>query len=193
MLRTDHLVQPNLPRSVTLHSDRTLVSRILQGDKFAFGQVYDRYAPLVWTLASHADAGAAPAVLETVFVELWRDGQSAPVPLPLGRFLVECVTQNFPMTFSNTDPLRRDGLSGDVVSLLRLFESLDPFVRDVFTLVRLGSLKVPEISIALEVESTVILRMLSTGLRLLSKTPQINTSMSARDKGDAFQRVPHET
>jgi RNA polymerase sigma-70 factor (ECF subfamily) len=51
-----------------------LVSAIRSGDEQAMGQLYERYSPIVYSVALRVlgDAGAAEDVLQEVFMQLWR-------------------------------------------------------------------------------------------------------------------------
>jgi len=51
-----------------------LVSAIRSGDEQAMGQLYERYSPIVYSVALRVlgDTGAAEDVLQDVFMQLWR-------------------------------------------------------------------------------------------------------------------------
>jgi RNA polymerase sigma-70 factor, ECF subfamily len=51
-----------------------LVSAIRSGDEQAMGQLYERYSPIVYSVALRVlgDTGAAEDVLQEVFMQLWR-------------------------------------------------------------------------------------------------------------------------
>jgi RNA polymerase sigma-70 factor, ECF subfamily len=55
--------------------DSVLVSGIRSGDEHAMAQLYDRYSPVVYSVALRvlADTGAAEDVLQEVFLQLWRN------------------------------------------------------------------------------------------------------------------------
>jgi RNA polymerase sigma-70 factor (ECF subfamily) len=55
-------------------SDAMLVSAISSGDEQAMAQLYDRYSPIVYSVALRVlgDAGAAEDILQEVFLQLWR-------------------------------------------------------------------------------------------------------------------------
>ena len=52
-----------------------MVSGIRAGDEHAMAQLYDRYSPVVYSVALRvlADTGAAEDVLQEVFLQLWRN------------------------------------------------------------------------------------------------------------------------
>ena len=58
--------------------DSVLVSGIRSGDEHAMAQLYDRYSPVVYSVALRvlADTGAAEDVLQEVFLQLWRNPDS---------------------------------------------------------------------------------------------------------------------
>lgn len=55
-----------------------LIQRIAQGDRDAFERFYDRYAPLVFTLAVRLlrEQSAAEDLLQEVFLQIWRQAGS---------------------------------------------------------------------------------------------------------------------
>ena len=56
-------------------SDAALVSAIAYGDESAMGQLYDRYSPIVYSIALRVlgDAGTAEDLLQEIFMQLWRN------------------------------------------------------------------------------------------------------------------------
>jgi len=61
------------PRAVP--PDAILVSAIASGDESAMGQLYDRYSPIVYSIALRVlgDAGMAEDLLQEIFMQLWRN------------------------------------------------------------------------------------------------------------------------
>ena len=55
-------------------SDAMLVSAIRSGDEQAMAQLYDRYSPIVYSVALRVlgDTGTAEDILQEVFLQLWR-------------------------------------------------------------------------------------------------------------------------
>jgi RNA polymerase sigma-70 factor (ECF subfamily) len=55
--------------------DSALVAGVRAGDEHAMAQLYDRYSPVVYSVALRvlADTGAAEDVLQEVFLQLWRN------------------------------------------------------------------------------------------------------------------------
>jgi len=55
-------------------SDALLVSAIRAGDEQAMAQLYDRYSPIVYSVALRVlgDTGAAEDILQDIFMQLWR-------------------------------------------------------------------------------------------------------------------------
>ncbi len=55
-------------------SDQALIRRVLAGDEAALAVLYDRYAGVVYSVASRIlrDTGAAEEVLQDIFYQLWR-------------------------------------------------------------------------------------------------------------------------
>lgn len=58
-----------------LPSDNALVSAMGNGDESAMGLLYDRYSPIVYSVALRVlgDEGMAEDVLQEVFMQLWRN------------------------------------------------------------------------------------------------------------------------
>lgn len=58
-------------------SDAMMVSAIRSGDEQAMAQLYDRYSPIVYSVALRVlgNAGAAEDILQEVFLQLWRSPQ----------------------------------------------------------------------------------------------------------------------
>jgi len=56
-------------------SDATLVSAIASGDESAMGHLYDRYSPIVYSIALRVlgDTGMAEDLLQEIFMQLWRN------------------------------------------------------------------------------------------------------------------------
>jgi RNA polymerase sigma-70 factor (ECF subfamily) len=56
-------------------ADNSLVSAIRSGDENAMATLYDRYSPIVYSVALRVlgDTGAAEDVLQEVFMQLWRN------------------------------------------------------------------------------------------------------------------------
>ena len=56
-------------------SDLALVTAIRSGDQGAMATLYDRYSPLVYSVALRVlqDTGAAEDALQDIFMQLWRD------------------------------------------------------------------------------------------------------------------------
>jgi len=55
-------------------SDHALMRRMVEGDEAALAALYDRYAGIVYSVASRIlrEAGAAEEVLQDIFYQLWR-------------------------------------------------------------------------------------------------------------------------
>jgi RNA polymerase sigma-70 factor (ECF subfamily) len=58
-----------------LSPDAMLVSAIRSGDEQAMAQLYERYSPIVYSVALRVlgDTGAAEDVVQEVFMQLWRN------------------------------------------------------------------------------------------------------------------------
>lgn len=58
-------------------ADAELFSRIVSGDRDAFGLLYDRYAPILFSFCVRIlrDGRDAEDVLQEVFVQVWRDAR----------------------------------------------------------------------------------------------------------------------
>jgi RNA polymerase sigma-70 factor (ECF subfamily) len=62
-------------RSAPIETDEVLVRRAACGDTVALGALYDRYAPLVLTIAARvlSPISEAEDLMQDVFLELWRE------------------------------------------------------------------------------------------------------------------------
>jgi DNA-directed RNA polymerase specialized sigma24 family protein len=170
MLKHDRPLWLSDFQPTALQSDRELAWRISEGDPAALGCLYDRYACLLMTVAQHHSACSAEAMVESIFIETWTRGVSELLPLPLGAYLVELAIHY--VKVNSRTPANRGGHDDDGFSFLAPFKRLDPFIRNVLILVRLGGLKVHEVAIALEVDSASVRSALASALRLLSVRPQ---------------------
>lgn len=144
-------------------SDQLLCDWINHDEAAALGVVYDRYAPLVFTLLSQAQPYAAASLLEEVFIALWRRGRTAPVnallPLLL-QLTADAVASN---------QLREGHAADTQAPLLPLapFQDLPPHIFTVMVLACLGKLPISELSIALACDQRVVQQALATGLALV--------------------------
>ena len=144
-------------------SDRDLCARLKRHETAALGCLYDRYAPFVFRLLCDAAPDAAELLLENVFVELWHRGATMGHTNLLPTLLhltAEAVTQHQAV---------RGQTSGVVwgrplLPALAPFSRLPDFVFDVLVLTCLGRLTCSELAVALECDTSVIRRSLSTGL-----------------------------
>jgi RNA polymerase sigma-70 factor (ECF subfamily) len=63
------------PADIVLSPDAMLVSAVRSGDEQAMAQLYERYSPIVYSVALRvlSDTGAAEDILQEVFMQLWRN------------------------------------------------------------------------------------------------------------------------
>jgi hypothetical protein len=116
-------------------------------------------------------------MVESIFIEIWTRGVSNQLPLPIGAHLLELAIHYVSVNSRARASTNRGGHDYDGFSFLAPFERLEPFLRNVLILVRLGGLKVHEVAIALEVESAMVCAALASALRLLSAPPQPDASI----------------
>jgi RNA polymerase sigma-70 factor (ECF subfamily) len=59
-------------------TDSELIAQVARGDQAAMAQVYDRYSPIVYSVALRVlgDTGKAEDVMQEVFLALWRNPAS---------------------------------------------------------------------------------------------------------------------
>jgi RNA polymerase sigma-70 factor (ECF subfamily) len=74
VLRKEEIANLSRAASNMVSPDAMLVSAIRSGDEQAMAQLYERYSPIVYSVALRVlgDTGAAEDVLQEVFMQLWR-------------------------------------------------------------------------------------------------------------------------
>jgi RNA polymerase sigma-70 factor (ECF subfamily) len=74
VLRKEEIADLSRAASNVVSPDAMLVSAIRSGDEQAMAQLYERYSPIVYSVALRVlgDTGAAEDVLQEVFMQLWR-------------------------------------------------------------------------------------------------------------------------
>jgi RNA polymerase sigma factor (sigma-70 family) len=87
---------PNRPSSTRRHdpADEQLVRRVVEGDRTALGDVYDRFGRPAFSLARRicADDGIAEDVVQEVFLAFWKDpGRFDPARGAFGTWLLTLV------------------------------------------------------------------------------------------------------
>ena len=158
-----------------LGSDHHLLAALQRRESAALSQLYDRYAPLVYTLARSSDFATAEAVTEGVFVDLWRSGLP---PTPSGSLLatlIDLASTKVQRVVEEGQSAAAPGTTAAQFPALEPFLSLPPFVFEVMVLTYLGQLRVPDIAVALDVDQATILYNLATGLRLLKGSSATST------------------
>lgn len=96
-------------------SDLVLISGIRTGDENAMAQLYDRYSPIVYSVALRVlgDTAAAEDVLQEVFMQLWRNpGLFDSTRGNLGAWLA-VITRN-----RSIDTLRKRRPESDIADVL---------------------------------------------------------------------------
>ncbi len=134
--------------------DRHLVDGLRRGNSMALGRLYDRYAPLVFTLAYNSHPDAAEAITEEVFVELWQAGMLSTLRLPVLPALISLTVEQLAAT----------GASSRRLPALAPFAHLAPPAFDILVLTLLGQLCLEEIAVALEMDGAAITQVLASGL-----------------------------
>ena len=147
-------------------SDATLLAGIRRRDQRSLAMLYDRYAPLVFTLAQGADPETAETITERVFYELWSPRGAATQSGSLLHTLIH-LTQ---------DAARRHGISPrrpgrgaePTLKVLAPFEGLAPDVYEVMVLTYVGQLDVHDLAPALGIPQARIRESLAIGIRMLT-------------------------
>lgn len=150
--------QASLPAA----SDRDLCARLKRHEMAALDCLYDRYARLVFRLLCDAAPDAAESLLERVFVELWHRGATTGHTnlLPtLLQLTAEAVAQHRAARGQTTGAV----WGRPLLPALAPFSMLPDFEFDVLVLACLGRLSCSELAVALECDTSVIRRSLSTG------------------------------
>jgi DNA-directed RNA polymerase specialized sigma24 family protein len=137
-------------------SDRQLVYQLGSGNPAALAALYDRYAPLVFTLAHHADPLAAEAITEEVFVAVWHAGRRRSLALPLLEPLIDLTAARITRRRLKQGHTAVSAHEQPLLATLAPFAALCPPLFDIAVLSFLGQLKVAELAVALEMEPQVI-------------------------------------
>ncbi|WOD41239.1 sigma-70 family RNA polymerase sigma factor [Nodosilinea sp. E11] len=105
---------PLIPRPV---SDRDLVNRLWAGDTTALATLYDRYSPMVYTLALKMLANPAEAedLTQEVFVNFWQRQQYNPDRGSIGSFLA---------TYTRSRAIDRLRVSSGRATILQRFQRI---------------------------------------------------------------------
>ena len=149
-------------------ADRVLVGELRNGEAAALGRLYDRYAPLVFTLAHDGRSRTPEAITEDVFVDLWHMGTRALLPLPILPVLLDLTRQ-------------RVLPAGGTLPTLAGFRQFPAFVFDVMVLSRLGQLDLTEIATALDVDRREVCSAVGAGLSRLRSAAPAGVAMSLHD------------
>jgi DNA-directed RNA polymerase specialized sigma24 family protein len=152
-----------------------LIARLAQGDVAALSELYDRYAPLVFTLACGERPRQAEAITEDVFVDLWHISANAAPSFSIPSVLIDLTAQHLSAREAWPQQMTDHSAAPPVLQALASFAELPPAVFDVMVLARLGQLGVREIAIALALDQGVVVQRLATGFaRLRARQMQQN-------------------
>ena len=155
--------------------DRLLIDRLGRRDEGALGRLYDRYAPLVFTLARDTDPETAEVVTEQVFVSLWREAGGDHLAPSLPRRLIERTAEMLPAAAPAHGPVNADAQ----LPALAPFVGLPPFVFDVAVMVYVGQLDVDAIAAAWEIDRAVV------RAGLAAAQPHLRTAVERRTQSSA--------
>lgn len=99
--------------AVTTTADSALLHAIAQGDEQAFGQLYDRYAALVYRVALRItdDREQAERVVQEVFRTAWRDAARIGSDDDVGQWLL-AWTRDLARAAKRGWPVRQPGAAG---------------------------------------------------------------------------------
>jgi hypothetical protein len=157
-------------------SDRELLARVRKRQPAALGTLYDRYAPLVYTIANQAEPDYAEVITEQVFVNLWQAGTSRVLPTPLldtVLYLTSSVITRHRMaqgsTLEPTSPL---------MAALASFAGLEHPAFDVAVMSIIGQLKVAEVAVALEQDPVAVKNLLSGAISRLRAARRVGRERS---------------
>ena len=140
-------------------SDAALIAGIRRQEQRALGILFDRYAPLVFTLAQGACPDSAEAITEGVFYELWASRGGVMRAGSLLHTLIDLTEL----------AVGQDGARSPT-KLLAPFEGLSPLVYDVMVLTYVGQVDIQELSAALDVDKVRVREALVAGIRVLRRS-----------------------
>lgn len=148
-----------------VYSDTTLISAVQRRDQSALGLLYDRYAPLVFTLAKSVAPDSAEALTERVFYRLWSSQAILTRPGPLINTLIDlteqaCRSESGLLPGSSNRP-------GALFAVLTPFARLSPGIYELIVLAYVGQLDVIEIACALDISLAQVREALTSGLMLV--------------------------
>ena len=149
-----------------VRSDATLLAGIRRREQRSLAALYDRYAPLVYTLARSADPDTAETLTERVFFELWSSRGMAARPGSLLHTLIH-LTQVVARRHGMTPRGASQGAE-TMLKVLAPFEGLDPDVYEVMVLTYVGQLDVHELATALDIDKSRVRKALATGMQMLT-------------------------
>ena len=149
-----------------VRSDATLLAGIRRREQRSLAALYDRYAPLVYTLARSADTETAETITERVFFELWSSREMAARPGSLLHTLIH-LTQSVAHG-DGMSARRHDQRVEPTLKVLTPFEGLAPDVYEVMVLTHVGQLDVHELATALDIDKSRVRKALATGMQMLT-------------------------
>ena len=148
-------------------SDATLLAGVRRREQRALAKLYDRYAPLVYTLARSVHPETAETITERVFYELWSSRGTATQSGSLLHTLIR-LTQQAARGHS-ISPRPGRGIEPSL-KVLAPFEGMAPDVYEVMVLTYVGQLDVHELATALNIDKARVREALATGIRMLTES-----------------------
>ena len=149
-------------------SDAMLLAGIRRREQRSLAALYDRYAPLVYTLARSADPETAETITERVFFELW---SSRGATTQSGSLLYTLIHLTQSAAHGDAMSARRyDRRAEPALKVLAPFEGLAPDVYEVMVLTHVGQLDVHELATALDIDKPRVRKTLAAGMRMLAES-----------------------
>ena len=149
-------------------SDATLLAGVRRREQRSLAKLYDRYAPLVYTLARSVHPEMAETITERVFYELWSSRGAATQSGSLLHTLIH-LTQVAALEDSMSRRRHERGAEPPF-KVLAPFEGLAPAVYEVMVLTYVGQLDVHELATALNIDKARVREALATGIRMLTES-----------------------
>ena len=150
----------------TAQSDATLLAGVRRREQRSLAMLYDRYAPLVYTLARSVHPETAETITERVFYELWSSRGVATQSGSLLHTLINLIQQA--ARRHGISPRRTGRGAKPTLKVLAPFEGLAPDVYEVMVLTYVGQLDVHELATALGIPKAQIRESLTAGIRMLT-------------------------
>lgn len=154
---------------VVVRSDVALLAGVRRHEQAALAMLYDRYAPLVFTLARSACPDTAETITEEVFYRFWSSRGALTRRGLLIHTFIDLTEQAIREDSAAPRPNCRAKSS---LAVLVPFEELPPVVFEILVLTYIGQIDVHEIAGALDLGMAQVREAFVSGIRTLHASGQ---------------------